>query len=279
VVVLALLSAACTPLNGQSASVEVDEPRADAVVRAEEPGQRSTTSTSAVGPWRSSEPTTDPVDGPGDVAPAERATPPTTAPTTTASPPTTTSTTAVAALAPPPDPVASPAPVTPAPPSDVPGVVVAAGAGSHELVAAALALLRFDWAGRLPGWELRFHDARRGVRGLTHPDQRVIEIFLRKGDSPQRVAHVVAHELGHAVDLTLLSALERDLWRQGRGYGPGTVWYPSADGQSDFATGAGDFAEAFAWLHGPGGQWSGELGPPPTGAQAVLMAVLIDSST
>jgi hypothetical protein len=173
------------------------------------------------------------------------------------------------------DPMAT-APSVPA----APETTVAADAGSDDdVVAAALSLVRYDWAARLPGWELRFLEGRRGVRGLTYTQRRVIEVFVRPGDTPVGLAHVVAHELGHAVDLTLLTPLERDLWRQGRGQGPGTVWFPGAPGQSDFATGAGDFAEAFAWLHGPGGQWSGELGPPPSAAQAVLMAVLIDPST
>lgn len=270
-----LLVAACTPLDGRSTAVEVDEANSASSTPVEVPWWTTTTTTSVVG--RSSAPdlttapdavaapdatTTPGPAAPGSVDPATGRPPSVgTAPVTT----------------PPPTPAPPPAPST-TPPQPPPTVTadVAAPDRAPDVVKAASALVRYDWAARLPGWRVRFLDARRGVRGLTFSDQRLIEIYVRPGDSPQRVAHVLAHELGHAVDLTLLSALDRELWRRGRGHGPGAVWYPSAPGQSDFATGAGDFAEAFAWLHGPGGQWSGELGPPPSASQALLMAALLD---
>ena len=40
------------------------------------------------------------------------------------------------------------------------------------------------------------------------------------------------------------------------------------------AVAAGLLMGRFAWVHGPVGHWSGELGPPPTLVQAGLMAVL-----
>jgi hypothetical protein len=269
-VALLLVVAACTPLDGRSPSVEVGDARPDDGARAEVPWWVTTTTTTPPGPSGAAAPSIPTPDAAGSVAPAADAATAAAAPTTV--PADTTTTTAAAPV--PVDPMAA-APSVPA----APETTVAADAGSDDVVAAALSLVRYDWAARLPGWELRFLEGRRGVRGLTYSQQRLIEIFVRPGDSPAGLAHVVAHELGHAVDLTLLSPLERDLWRQGRGQGPGTVWFPSAPGQSDFATGAGDFAEAFAWLHGPGGQWSGELGPPPSASHAVLMAVLIDPST
>lgn len=269
-VALLLVAGACTPLDGRSTSVEVGDARPEGGARAEVPWWVTTTTTvpppdpSGAGVRSSST-----ADAVGSVEPAAGGATAAAAPTAMPAEGTTTTTAAPVPVEPPP---AAPVPAAPA-------TTVAPAPGPEDVVAAALSLVRYDWAARLPGWELRFLEGRRGVRGLTYSQRRVIEIFVRPGDTPAGLAHVVAHELGHAVDLTLLSPLERDLWRQGRGQGPGTVWFPSAPGQSDFATGAGDFAEAFAWLHGPGGQWSGELGPPPTAAQAVLMAVLIDPST
>lgn len=271
-VALLLVVAACTPLDGRSTSIEVGDARPDGGARAEVPWWITTTTTTTT-PSAASDvaaPASSTPGVAGSVAPAAGGATVAAVPTTV--PADTTTTTTVAPV--PVDPIAA-APAVAA----TTATTSAPGAGSDDVVAASLSLLRFDWAARLPGWELRFLEGRPGVRGLTHSRRRLIEIFVRPGDSPAGLAHVVAHELGHAVDLTLLSPLERDLWRQGRGQGPGTVWFPSAPGQSDFATGAGDFAEAFAWLHGPGGQWSGELGPPPSAAQAVLMAVLVDPST
>jgi hypothetical protein len=262
VVAVLLVVAACTPLDGRSTSVEVGDLRPEGGARADVPWWVTTTTTTTPQASGAAVPSSSTPDAAGSVAPADDGVAPTTVPADT--------TTTTAAPVPPPE----PAPASAAPPDTVAPV-----AGTDAVVAAALSLVRFDWAARLPGWELRFLDGRQGVRGLTYSQRRLIEIFVRPGDSPAVLAHVVAHELGHAVDLTLLSPLERELWRQGRGQGPGTVWFPGAPGQSDFATGAGDFAEAFAWLHGPGGQWSGELGPPPSAAQAVLMTVLIDPST
>jgi hypothetical protein len=146
--------------------------------------------------------------------------------------------------------------------------------GSRDVAAAALQLVRFDWIARLPGWQMRFMDGRKGVRGLTFPDSRRIEVYVRSGDTPEELAHVIAHELGHAVDVTYLDDPQRAVWLSARGLGRGTIWFPGQSGVSDFATGAGDFAESFAWVHGPVGHWSGELGPPPTLVQAGLIAVL-----
>jgi hypothetical protein len=101
-----------------------------------------------------------------------------------------------------------------------------------------------------------------------------VEVFVRGGDTPEVLAHVIAHELGHAVDVTYLNDAQRAAWLSARGVGRGAVWFPGQSGVSDFATGAGDFAESFAWVHGPVGHWSGELGPPPTLIQAGLMAAL-----
>lgn len=245
--------AACTPL-GQSETVEVGpDPRSALALR----------------------PPPDPPQAPDtSVAP----TPPTTTP-----PPTTTA-------APPPAPTTAAPPTTP-PTTEAPAPVVAPAApslspshaqalqrlsspDSIRVASQALALVHYDWASSLPGWQLRFLDGRSGYRGLTFPDRRVIEVYVRASDSPQQLAHVVAHELGHAVDVTHLSEVDRGTWRAARGFGPATIWFAPAAGASDFATAAGDFAESFAWVHAPTGHWYSQLSAPPDVAQAAVLGVI-----
>ena len=86
--------------------------------------------------------------------------------------------------------------------------------------AEALALIAFPWRRTLPGWSIAFLPARAGLRGLTRVDERRIEIYVRDGDSAASLARVVAHELGHAVDVELNSPSDRERWRAVRGVGP-----------------------------------------------------------
>lgn len=109
----------------------------------------------------------------------------------------------------------------------------------------ALEMIAYDWERRLPGWRISFLDAREDVRGLTYSVERRIEVFVRDGDTAWDVARVVAHELGHAVDLTHGNESTRTAWRAQRGLADATPWWPGS-GTADFATGAGDFAECFA---------------------------------
>jgi hypothetical protein len=143
--------------------------------------------------------------------------------------------------------------------------------GRRATAARALGLVDYDWQRRLPGWQIRFLPGRSGVRGLTYPDARVIEVFVRDSDSPESLAHVVAHELGHAVDVTHLDEGERAAWRSARGIDPGRPWFPGASGASDFSSGAGDFAESFAWRTAGGGGWYSDLGPPPDAVETAIL--------
>ena len=161
----------------------------------------------------------------------------TTTPSTTTTSTTTTSTTTTTTTTTPPPPPPAPAPVA------APTPTVAIGDQ-------ALALLTFDWRSRLPGWTLSFEGGRQGVRGMTKPDQKRIEIYVRADDTAGFVARVIAHEVGHALDLELNTGEDRARWRQARGVADEVLWWP--DGTSfDFDTLAGDFAEAFAvWQTG-----------------------------
>jgi hypothetical protein len=137
----------------------------------------------------------------------------------------------------------------------------------------ALGLLRIDWRGLLPGWQIRFLPGRAGIRGATFPDTSVIEIYVRASDTPNDLAHVIAHELGHAVDVSRFSDADRSAWKAARGIALDASWFPSGAGAADYLTPAGDWAESFAsWLVGSG--WFSKLGPPPNVAQKAVVAAL-----
>jgi hypothetical protein len=110
---------------------------------------------------------------------------------------------------------------------------------------AALARVSFDWRTAFPNWLVEFRGPRNGLRALTYPEQKRIEIFVRASDTPASLHRVFAHELGHVVDVERNSDDDRQRWIAQRGIDGGTPWWPSAEAP-DFATGAGDFAEAFA---------------------------------
>jgi len=255
---------ACTPLDGRSATVELPS-----APRHQELGDGSV---AFVAPA-----TTEQVP---EVAPT------TTVPATTVPPPTTETTVppTTAAPEPPPTTVApttTEAPAAPAMPSAAALSPLAARAveglsneASRQVASEALGLIAYDWQGSLPGWELRFLDPRAGYRGLTYPDERVVEVYVRHGDTPYVLAHVIAHELGHAVDVTWFDGADRARWSAARQLGAGTPWFVDTGG-ADFASGAGDFAESFAyWQVGPPA-WIGELAPPPTVEQLQVLISLV----
>jgi hypothetical protein len=102
------------------------------------------------------------------------------------------------------------------------------------------------------GFRVEFASARRGYMGLTHLDERRIEVFVRAcgTQSDELLRHVVAHELGHAYDTTHMTDALRREWMAVRGIPAGTNWY-GCSGCTDFATPAGDFAEVYAqWARG-----------------------------
>lgn len=162
---------------------------------------------------------------------------------------------------------------SPAAPADGRAVERLDGDAEVDLAGLALTRIPVDWRAALPGWQIRFLPARAGLRGATFPDRRVIEIYVRRRDSAAELAHVVAHELGHAVDVSRLDDADRAAWKAARGIDPRAAWFPAGSAVADFTSPAGDWAESFArWQTGTG--WYSKLGPPPDVAQAVLLAQL-----
>ncbi len=150
----------------------------------------------------------------------------------TTAPAPTEATFAVAGLAPAPLGVGT----SPAPPQAPPAHVTTG--------AQALRRLDYPWQQLLPGWTIEFKPAKAWLRGLTVADDRRIEIYVHTTNTAV-LARIVAHELGHAADLTYNDTSARRQWKSARGISTATPWWPAA-GYPDFSTGSGDFAECFA---------------------------------
>lgn len=83
------------------------------------------------------------------------------------------------------------------------------------------------------------------TKGTTFTIDRHIEVYIGNEDTVRDIAHVLAHELAHAFDVSWLSPDDRRRWLSARSLAPTTPWWPSENG-SDLVTGSGDFAECFA---------------------------------
>ncbi len=136
----------------------------------------------------------------------------------------------------------------------------------------ALDRISYPWQDRLPGWTVEFDDGREGLFGLTLVDDKRIEIYVRDDQSDDLLVHIVAHELGHAVDVTLNDGDDRRAWQAARGI-EDAPWWPSS-AASDFRTGAGDFAESFAYWQAESDNFRSKLGRVPDAVQLELIAEL-----
>jgi hypothetical protein len=99
-------------------------------------------------------------------------------------------------------------------------------------------------------------------------DKRTIVVYVRPDDPPHRIAHDLAHELGHAHDLATLTDADRRAYLERRGV-PDVAWWPKG-APSDYDTGAGDYAEVYARCHAASPEFRSELAPAPEDACALL---------
>lgn len=158
--------------------------------------------------------------------------------------------------------------------SAAPAVALATVQTPQQLGAQAEALLPFDWQQVLPGWKINYLGQNDRFRGLTYPYEKSIDMFVRDTDTPQSLAGILAHEIAHAIDVEHFDDGDRNDWRNARGIG-GAPWWPDAYA-GDFQTGAGDFAESFAyWALGDAS--SSQLGGNPTANQLALIDQLFSN--
>lgn len=154
----------------------------------------------------------------------------------------------------------------------VPATVSYESPSVQALGGPAIAAISYPWQEELEGWEIEFVSGAGNIAGYTWSREQRIEVFVRPGATSSDLARIFAHELGHAVDVSKNDGDERRAWLAARGVET-AAWWPG-NGLADFSTGAGDFAEAFAVWQVGAGDYRGELGPPPTAEQLVLLAEL-----
>jgi hypothetical protein len=141
----------------------------------------------------------------------------------------------------------------------------------------ALALVTYPWQQALPGWQIRFLPARKGYLAITYRVERRIDVYVRMDRPVEGVAHDIAHELGHAIDVSYLNDETRAEFLALRSLKATTPWW-ACDGCTDLQTGAGDFAECFALIAAPRYKFYSRLGDEPTAEQLAKIetAVLPD---
>ena len=114
-----------------------------------------------------------------------------------------------------------------------------------EMGVAAEASIGFDFRAALPGWQIGFADDHPDFLGVTRSESKSIVVHVEPDATVDAVSAVLMHEVGHALDIERLSDTQRSQWIELRDM-PAT-WWPG-NGLSDFAVGAGDFAEAVSAL-------------------------------
>jgi hypothetical protein len=120
------------------------------------------------------------------------------------------------------------------------------------------------------GYRLVVRPPRPGVRAVTDRRSRTITVFVGDNEVPHMLAHDLAHELGHAFDDRRMTDRLRSAYLRRRGR-PGAQWWPQGR-FSDYAFGAGDFAEVFALCHAASPEFRSRLAPRPKDPCALLPA-------
>lgn len=135
---------------------------------------------------------------------------------------------------------------------------------------AALASLRSPTPA---GVTLSFLPGRGALKGMTYYDGNRVEVYVGScaAESDRLLRHVVAHEMGHALDSLRMTDAQRADYLAARGIPAGTPWF-GCNGCQDFATPAGDFAETYAqWQRGASDSRS-TLAAPANSAQLTALA-------
>jgi hypothetical protein len=203
---------------------------------------------------------------------AATATVPTTAPTTTVAPvETTTTTEAPPETAPEPAPETTTAPAPPPPRATVPYIPPppapppAPRAPAPSFADQVWSFLPGGIADRLSGWTVQWQPSRSGYLAVTWPATHTIDVYVRPGRSAALTAYDLAHEYGHALDVSYLNAGTRGQWGQRRGIDTSS-WF-GCDMCNDFAAPSGDWAESVAvCLTGNRGTFRSKLAGLPSGA-------------
>jgi hypothetical protein len=174
-----------------------------------------------------------------------------------------------------PDPSLPPVATTAPPPLPTPVALAPPSPPSPPVGAAALSQISYPW--QQLGYQIVFLGPRSDLMGQTIFDAHRIEIYLRNGESQLMVAHVIAHEIGHAADVAYNTSDRRQQWLQLRGASTSEPWF-GCDGCDDFSSPAGDYAETFSfWQVGPRADFS-HLAPPPSPDQLKQLIPLFFAS-
>lgn len=164
------------------------------------------------------------------------------------------------------------APTTAAPTTSAPDTETTTSNEPLSMGDQALLAMEYPWRAEFPDWEVVFLGPRSGIRALTYPLDKRIEIFIRESDTVSSLHRVFAHELGHVIDVEFNTDADRQRWRDQRGIASSVPWWPNAEAP-DFATGAGDFAEAFAVWHS-GVTTRSTVGAQPSSSDIALLEEL-----
>ena len=158
------------------------------------------------------------------------------------------------------------------------GSVLVAPASADEYAQAVgrAAMEQIDYPVEALGWTVAFKAGKPGFLGLAIGPKRRIEIYVRSSHGVSDVAHTLAHELGHAVDLTYGSDYRRSEYLRMRGFSSDAEWF-GCDSCTDYATPAGDFAEVFEyWLLGSG-DYRSQLAGPPDSTSLDYISILFEA--
>ena len=126
---------------------------------------------------------------------------------------------------------------------------------------------------RLPsGWVMRFDVYTSTWQGFADGGTKVVSIWVKASDTQDKLRITIAHEMGHVLDYTTLTAHDRGRYLALRGRSGTTVpWYPR-NGTSDYASPAGDFAEVYALYRAGSGDFRSTFAPQPTSTQLSSLA-------